>query len=216
MTAGPAWQTRPSAYRLLSRSVHDEMLRSTVRLSRLIFSASAASIFLYDEETGTLTFEASSGIGEDQMIGVSIPAESGIAGWVLGTCETVLIKDVATDHRFDRAFADSTGLVPDVIMAAPLVMGESPIGVIEVLDPKTADFGDLSAIDVLTELASQSCNALSLMNAARDLQSQTPQASVDEAIRYLTKCAHQPVDRDGGLAADLIVAMARILDRQQQ
>jgi putative methionine-R-sulfoxide reductase with GAF domain len=146
--------TGPEAY--------DEILRSTVRLARLSFSAAAASVFLR-EEHGALVFEASSGVGEDRLVGVAIPEGHGIAGWVAATGETVIVRGVADDDRFDRDFALGTGLVPDVLMAVPMEHDGEVIGVLEVLDPKTEGVGDLDAMDLLLELAHQSTAALALI-----------------------------------------------------
>src|SRR5262249_46591380 len=156
MTAGPANHAASGHERLFSHSVHDELLRSTVRLGRIIFNAPAASLFLYDQASHPLVFEACSGASEDTLMGTAISADQGIAGWVLAVGETIVVRDAVTDERFDQAFAASTGYVPDVIMAAPLILDEAPIGVVEVLDPQVDTFGELSAIDVLTELANQS------------------------------------------------------------
>ncbi len=146
-----------------AEAAYDEILRSTVRLARLSFSAAAASVFLRDEDRDALVFEASSGVGEDHLVGTAIPAGQGIAGWVAETGETVIVRGVADDTRFDRDFAAGTGLVPDVLMAVPMEHQGEIIGVLEVLDPKTDGVGDLDAMDLLAELAHQSTAALALL-----------------------------------------------------
>jgi signal transduction protein with GAF and PtsI domain len=151
----------------MSRAELDEILRSTVRLARLSFAAAAASVFVRDVEHGTLVFEASSGVGEDRLVGVTIPGDHGIAGWVANTGEPMIVKGVAEDSRFDRGFAESTGLVPDVIMAVPMEHAGEILGVLEVLDPTVVGIGDLDAMDLLTELANQSASVLALSLAAR-------------------------------------------------
>ena len=158
------------ADRLFDQNTHDELLRSTVRITRLVFGAAAASVFLYDREHDRLVFEASSGAGEDRLIGVTIPADHGIAGWVLNTGETLTVRELGTDDRFDRSFAEGTGYVPDEIMATPLEVGKEPIGVIEVLDPKIEHLGEIAALDLLAELAGHACAAVSLLIAARSLE----------------------------------------------
>ncbi|WP_051944466.1 GAF domain-containing protein [Streptacidiphilus rugosus] len=151
----------------MSRAELDEILRSTVRLARLSFAAAAASVFVRDVEHGTLVFEASSGVGEDRLVGVTIPGDHGIAGWVANTGEPMIVKGVAEDSRFDRGFAESTGLVPDVIMAVPMEHAGEILGVLEVLDPTVVGIGDLDAMDLLTELANQSASVLALSLASR-------------------------------------------------
>lgn len=152
--------------RVLLPGAHTELMRSTVRMARLTFSAAAASVFLYDDQSDQLVFEASSGEGEDRLVGMAIPAGRGIAGWVFQTGET-MVCDVRDDPRFDRDFARSTGYVPDMLMAAPLELDERVIGVMEVLDPTLDRFGELAAIDLLTELANQLAITLALMLVTR-------------------------------------------------
>lgn len=160
----------------------DEILRSTVRLARLAFAAAAASVFVRDEENGTLVFEASSGIGEDRLVGVTIPGDHGIAGWVATTGEPMIVRGVAEDTRFDRGFAESTGLVPDVIMAVPMEHAGEILGVLEVLDPKVTGIGDLDAMDLLTELANQSGAVLKLSLSRRPGTRQRPAGDPVERI----------------------------------
>jgi GAF domain-containing protein len=152
--------------RLVDPQVHTDLLRSTVRLTRLAFGAAAASIFLYDSERDSLVFEAASGTGEDRIYGFAIPADRGVAGWVYQTGETVLVRDVRQDARFDHEFAERTGYVPAVIAAAPLIIDE-PVGVLEVLDAAEGRFDELDAMDLLTQLADHLAAAVSLLLAAR-------------------------------------------------
>jgi len=152
--------------RLVDPQVHVDLLRSTVRLTRLVFGAAAASIFLYDDDRDALVFEASSGQGEDHIYGVAIPADRGVAGWVYQTGETMVIHDVRQDARFDRQFAEWTGYVPTTIAAAPLVVDE-PVGVLEVLDAAPGRFDDLDGMDLLTQLADHLGASVSLLLAAR-------------------------------------------------
>ncbi|BCB76302.1 hypothetical protein GCM10022251_24940 [Phytohabitans flavus] len=155
--------------RLVDPHVHTELLRSTVRLSRLVFGAAAASIFLHDPGRDALVFEAASGRGEDRIIGVRIPSDHGVAGWVFQTGQTMALNDLGNDTRFDRSTAEATGYVPEAIVAAPLILDE-PIGVLEVLDAAPARFDDLTAMDILTALADHLAASMSLLQAARTVQ----------------------------------------------
>src|SRR4029077_15755303 len=106
-----------------------------------IFGAKAASIFLYDERTDELVFEAVAGSGADTLIGRRMPSSAGIAGWVLVTRQPLVIEDVRADPRFAQDVAEDTGYVPKGIMAVPLLHQERSLGVLEVLDrPANAAF----------------------------------------------------------------------------
>lgn len=136
-----------------------ELIMSTVRLARISLGAQAASIFLATPQ-GSLRLEALSGQGEEKLMGWEVPQHAGVAGWVFQSGETILVKDVATDSRFDRAAAESTGYVPDVIAAAPLSVASRDLGVLEVLDPALDRFGEAECLAMIDEVARQTTAAL--------------------------------------------------------
>lgn len=186
----------------------DEILRSTVRLARLTFAAAAASIFLYDHERNALVFEASSGVGEDKLIGIEIPHDHGIAGWVASSGEPIVVRGVAEDSRFDRDFAADTGLIPKTIMAAPIEYDGEILGVLEVLDPQLDAVGDISSIDMLTELATQSCAALSLLIAERK---RAATAGAGESIEALAALIGGVDSKREGAVTELLTAVSKLI-----
>lgn len=206
MTPESAPTPPASLHRLTDPAAHDELVRSTVRLARLTFSAAAASVFLHDERRGELVFEASSGAGEDLLVGRAIPAGRGIAGWVFQTGETIAVADLAADVRFDRSFAESTGYVPDTILAAPLLRDDTTIGVLEVLDPALGRFGQLDAVDLLAELACQSGLALTLLAAARSLTADAGDSGSDPRLALGQRLKRMRDGRDAALR-DLAAAL---------
>jgi GAF domain-containing protein len=144
-----------------------ELLQSIAEVARSIFHAQAASIFLFDTATDELVFEASAGEGGDELIGLRFPSSAGIAGWVLSSRQPLVIEDLTTDARFARDVAESTGYVPDGLMAAPLLSGEDAIGVLEVLDrPQRARFS-LGELELLGQFANQAAIALAVTLRAR-------------------------------------------------
>jgi GAF domain-containing protein len=143
------------------------LLRATVEVARAIFKAKAASVFLLDEETEELVFEAVAGEGSETLVGVRFPADQGIAGWVLVTRQPLVVEDLTKDTRFSREAAESTGYVPNGIMAVPLLVEEKALGVLEVLDrPQQARFS-LAEMDLLGMFANQAAIALDLLQRAR-------------------------------------------------
>lgn len=143
-----------------------ELIMATVRLARVSLGAQAASIFLATPH-GSLRLEALSGQGEEKLIGWEVAQHAGIAGWVFQSGETILVKDVATDARFDRTAAESTGFVPDVIAAAPLSVASRDLGVLEVLDPALDRFGESECLAMIEEVARQTTAALVLGEGGR-------------------------------------------------
>jgi GAF domain-containing protein len=146
---------------------HRALLGSIVEVARAIFRARAASVLLLDEATDELVFEAVVGEGEDTLVGRRFPSGTGIAGWVLGTRQPLVLADVATDPRFSAEAAQSTGFVPKGIMAVPLLHGEEALGVLEVLDrPADARFR-IEEVDLLGLFGIQAAAALALLRRAR-------------------------------------------------
>lgn len=146
---------------------HRELLQAIVDVTRAIFGAKAASIFLFDEQTNDLIFEAVSGHGEDSLVGRRFPAGTGIAGSVLATRQPIVVEDLSEDPRFARQLAESTGYLPKGLMAAPLLYGDRALGVLEVLDrPQNANFS-LHEMDLLGLFANQAAIALDLVQRNR-------------------------------------------------
>jgi GAF domain-containing protein len=144
-----------------------ELLRSIVEVARAIFKAKASSVFLLDEESDELVFEAVAGEGSDSLVGQRFPSSTGIAGFVLVSRQPLVIEDVLSDPRFSRETAESTGFVPKGLMAVPLLHEERALGVLEVLDrPKDARF-TLAEMELLGLFAGQAAIALDLLQRAR-------------------------------------------------
>lgn len=147
----------------------EELLQSVVEVARAIFGAQASSVFLLDEETDELVFQAVSGRGEGALVGRRFPASGGIAGWVVASGEAMVVDDLAANPAFDRERAASTEYVPDSLMAAPLVHGERMLGVLEVLDPTVQSRSSLSELDLLALFAKQAATALRVVAERRQL-----------------------------------------------
>jgi GAF domain-containing protein len=150
-----------------SEESYRALLRSIVEVARAIFKAKASSIFLLDEETDELVFEAVAGEGAESLVGQRFPSSTGIAGFVLVSRQPLVIEDVLHDPRFSRETAESTGFVPKGLMAVPLLHEERVLGVLEVLDrPSEARF-TLGEMELLGLFASQAAIALDLLQRAR-------------------------------------------------
>jgi len=151
-----------------SESSYRHLLQSIVEVARSIFRARASSVFLFDEESDELVFEAVAGEGADELIGKRFPSSTGIAGWVLVTRQPLVVEELADDPRFSRETAESTGFVPKGLMAVPLLHEDRALGVLEVLDrPQQAAFS-LQEMELLGKFANEAAIALDLLQRARE------------------------------------------------
>jgi GAF domain-containing protein len=146
---------------------HRALLQSIADVARAIFAARASSIFLLDEATEELVFEAVSGEGEGALIGMRLPASAGIAGWVLVTRQPIAVDDLASDERFSRSAAEATGYVPNALMAVPLLHEDAVLGVLSVLDPPEGSRFGMAEMELLGLFAAQAAIGLALLLQAR-------------------------------------------------
>jgi GAF domain-containing protein len=154
-----------------AEDLYRTLLKSIVETARAIFRAKAASIFLLDEATDELVFEAVAGQGEDTLVGKRFPSSTGIAGWVAVTRQPLVVEDVGGDPRFAREAAESTGYVPRGLMAVPLVHEERTLGVLSVLDrPKQSKFS-LAEMELLGQFGAQAAVALEVLVRGRRARS---------------------------------------------
>jgi GAF domain-containing protein len=144
-----------------------QLLQSIVEVARHVYSAAASSVFMVSRDTGELIFTAVSGEGEESLIGTRFPADTGIAGWVAASGEPLILDDLTGNAQFARDAAQSTGYVPNSIMAAPLLADGECLGVLEVLDRyrSSPDPGrELEDVALLSMLATQAALALALLD----------------------------------------------------
>ncbi len=184
------------------------LLQSIADVARAIFGARASSIMLFDEARAELVFEAVSGEGEE-LLGRRIPKDTGIAGWVLGARDPIVVDDVAHDPRFAADFARGTGYVPQGIMAAPLLLEDRALGVLSILDrPKRASFS-LVELDLLGLFAHQSAVALELFEAGRRAQAAL---DGDGELAVLARLA-AALDGQGAEGRSASIALMAALER---
>ncbi len=100
------------------------VLQSTMRAVR----ATVGSIMILDRDRTVLTLAASRGIPDDVVPAVEVKVGEGIAGKVVEMGEPVLVDDIATDPRFNKANDPQYGNGSFICM--PIRVGDRVLGVI--------------------------------------------------------------------------------------
>src|SRR5207237_5053763 len=116
-----------------------------------------------------LEFVMASGAGEEAVRDMRIPANQGVAGWVVMSGQAIAIEDVAADPRFASSVAESTGYVPRSILAMPLQTERRVLGVIELLDRKVGGVQAGRDMELLGVFAEQAALAIESATIFRDL-----------------------------------------------
>src|SRR3954470_3777434 len=193
-----------------AEEAHRDLLSSVVEVARAIFQARASSVFLYDDATDELVFAAVSGEGSDTLVGRRFPSSTGIAGWVLVTRQPIVLEDVASDPRFARGAAESTGYVPRGLMAAPLLHDERALGVLEVLDrPQDTRF-TLAEMDLLGLFANQAAIALDLLQRARRAEAALAGEGDLAVVARVAEALEQQRDEEDGSRASALRLLAEL------
>jgi GAF domain-containing protein len=138
----------------------DELLQTIVDAAARLFGAAASSIALVDEGQQTLQFRVATGAGSEEVVGMRIPIDEGIAGYVAMTGQPMAVSSVQEDPRFARETAKKTGYVPRSVLAMPLICDDRVIGVIEVLDKINAPSFGMQDMELLGIFARQAAIAI--------------------------------------------------------
>jgi hypothetical protein len=129
---------------LLMPVEHRTQLIDLCSLVRLATGAVSVSVARLDD--GELHYEAAEGTGAENVMGLRLPSDRGIAGYVAHTGQSLVIDAVDSDPRFARDVAERIGYVPNSLLAVPIVDPQDQVlGVISVLD-RTVGVGDPLAV----------------------------------------------------------------------
>jgi GAF domain-containing protein len=195
-----------------SEDAYRELLQSIVEVARAIFGARASSVFLHDEDSDELVFEAVAGEGAGELVGRRFPSSTGIAGWVLVTRQPLVVEELEQDPRFVREVAESTGFVPKGLMAVPLLHEDRTLGVLEVLDrPASAAFS-LAEMELLGLFANEAAIALDLLQKARAARAVLAEegGEADALARFAARLDEaEPEKREAAL--QLLAALGKLL-----
>ena len=198
-----------------SEDSYRALLQSIVEVARAIFGARASSVFLFDEPSDELVFEAVAGEGAGDLVGQRFPSSTGIAGWVLVTRQPLVVEELENDPRFAREAAESTGFVPKGIMAVPLLYEDRALGVLEVLDrPANAAFS-LAEMELLGLFANEAAIALDLLQKTRAARAvlESEGGEAEAVARFVSLLADAEPERKEA-ALQLLRALEQLLQER--
>jgi putative methionine-R-sulfoxide reductase with GAF domain len=190
----------------------EQLLDSLCALIRAVFSAAAASIAVVDENASELIYRSAAGEGADHVHGMRLPIGRGIAGYVASSGQAVSVAEVRNDPRFAADVAETTGYLPDAIVAVPITEPDGAVvGVLSTLDPAHVEgAAALSSLEMASACAAAAAHALQVAGAVEDFGGVVIRALADsaasaggdgDAIAALRRRARQRGDPDSDVAA---------------
>jgi len=157
-----------------------ELLNEIIGTATGLLDAETSSLMLLDEATNELTFEVATGESGETISEMRVPADRGIAGWVMQRGEAVVVDDVATDPRFYGQIDQSSGFKTSSMLAVPLSIRDRRIGVVEVINKQGG--GNFSQRDQEIAKAFAAQAAVAIDNAR--LYRQLADAVVESRLSY--------------------------------
>ena len=149
-----------SSVRLNSMFNLPELLQTIMQTAADLLQAGAASLLLYDEAKKELTFEVAVGDSEDQVKTMRLPADKGIAGWVLKNQKPAVVDEAHKDKRFSDSIDRALGLTTRSLLAVPLNSRDRVLGVIEVINKKAKTGFSERDLEVASAFAAQAAVAI--------------------------------------------------------
>lgn len=146
---------------LSSRIRLDDLLQTTLEESMRTVGANGGTIYLYDPEEDVLVFKYVVGPKAEELMGMKIKADQGIAGEVFQTGEPKITEDVTKEKRHLRDIDAKTKYSTRNMITVPLKtsVGE-PIGVMQVLNKEGDGVFTEDDLELLMILATQAATAI--------------------------------------------------------
>lgn len=134
-----------------------EVAREIIQRVCELFDAEGAAILVYEERRQCLRFVAVFSrivAVEERLRNLEVPLDQGIAGWVARHKQPQLVSRTKVDPRFNAAIDAKTDFITHDLVAAPILIGDKLIGVLEVVNRRSQPFSeyDLPPLRLLSSL----------------------------------------------------------------
>ncbi len=141
----------------------DPLLHKILAAAVKVINASAGSLLLLDQLTNELVFAVVEGGGGENLQGIRIASDTGIAGWVATHQKPLIIDDVTKDKRYDQSIADIFDIKLTSLLCVPIMTYNRLIGVLQMIQTSPDyHFGQAEQM-LLTTFASEA--AITIENA---------------------------------------------------
>lgn len=117
------------------RDIND-LLTRILEAATELSGGEAASLLLVNQQENKLYFEIALGSKGAEVQKFSLNIGEGIAGWVAKNNKSLIVNDVEQDARFFSEISQSIGFKTTSILAVPMRVKDSCVGVIELINKK--------------------------------------------------------------------------------
>jgi signal transduction histidine kinase len=161
----------------------EDVVREALKISLTLAGSDAGSILLYHPTKQKLVFEYVAGEKADELMGVALDPEQGIAGAVFQSGKTLVSDDVASERVHMRELDARIGHTTRNMVTVPLLSSKTvPLGVMQVLNKRGARF-DESDVRLIEIIASQIAVALETVHLHQE-------ARLATVVRFIGNISH--------------------------
>jgi signal transduction histidine kinase len=168
------------------------LLRFILTTARELLDCETASLLLYNETRGDLSFLSATGNDAAQLAEIPVPLEGSLAGTIFRTGQPLLIEDVAQDPRHFAGVSQKTGFRPRSLLGVPMWLREQTTGVLEAFNKRRGKFTETD-VHVLTVVASQAAVAIHNAQLVQALQRAHAELSRVDKIKsdFMALASHE-------------------------
>ena len=171
------------------RDIHGEIelnqcLEISMKRVTDLLEVEMGSLMLFDKESQELSIKAAKGLSEHVIANARTKIGEGVSGWVAKNKESLLVKDIAKDKRFNKRNGKYHN---DSLLSVPLMVRGELIGVINVNNKITKQVFEERDLENLKEISKHISDA------------------VDKALKY------QEVKRHSQLKLDFVSTVSHEL-----
>jgi len=174
---------RHIAVKLSTATEVDELIREALNTTLALSDSEAGSILLYRPEKKKLVFEYVVGEKADELAGMELEPDQGLAGKVFATGETSVSENVGDEQAHSREVGERVGYITTNMVTVPLRSASAELqGVMQVLNKRGSPF-DEHDVRLIETIGAQIATAL----VAARLQEQARLATV---MRFIGNISH--------------------------
>ena len=148
----------------------EELVREALNTSLALAQSEAGSILLYDPAKQKLVFEYVVGEKADELTGIELESDQGLAGKVFQSGRAFVSEDVGTESAHLKKLGEEVGYITRNMVTVPLMSpGTEPLGVMQVLNKRAARFDehDVRLIEIIAAQVAVAITTARLHEEAR-------------------------------------------------
>ena len=205
MTASTALETYLA---IAPRSAEEHVLRLLIELGAQVVGASEGSLLVYDEPAKELVFALTVGGAENVLAGQRVPLNKGLTGLAAVTREVQIGAPTYREIRQAEGRSGSGDGSPEAVMAAPMLIADSLVGVITAVSFEPGKrftgthaelYGRVAAVAGVVVDQKRRLDAITQLG----LGERTPEHQIAETLARLTRLAPGALPRVARLLEEI-------------